>query len=323
MSHATVAPAPAVAPPPARAVSSLQARLGAEVLGTFVLTFAIIGTALYNKLSNAGLTLAVAFAGGLALVAAVAALGHVSGGHFNPAVTLGLTIIGRASWKDLLPYWVAQVVGGLLAAGALFLTLPKGITAFFQQAGVIAADKKSSFFELANTGYGTHSPIATASQGAAQTQLFVAFLIEVIVTALLVAVIIGVTDPRSKVTFAPVAIGLALFVGILVAGPLTNASLNPARSTASAIFAHQPGQLWLFWVAPLLGGAIAALFYLAFATPKPETVELSDAELADLADAEDAATITAADGADVVTDLPAPPAVPGETAPEKPADDSK
>ena len=271
MSQVTVAPAPAEAAPPARTESSLAARLGAEAFGTFGLVLAIVGVALYNRFSNGSYVFPVAIAGGLGVAALVAAVGHVSGGHFNPAVTFGLTIVGRAKWRDLVPYWLAQVVGGTAAAALLFATIPDTL--------VKALSEKStrSLFSGTANGWANHSPLSGLSSGQAQFSLTAALLAEIAVTAVFVGVIIGVTDKRAKASkVAPIAIGFALFAAIIVAGPITNASVNPARSTASAIFSTGniftfdgvAGQLWLFWVAPLVGAGIAALFYLAFAAPR-------------------------------------------------------
>ena len=275
MSQVTVAPVPAQAAPPARTESSLAARLGAEAFGTFGLVLAIVGVALYNRFSNGSYVFPVAIAGGLGVAALIAALGHVSGGHFNPAVTFGLAIAGRAKWRDLVPYWVAQVAGGTAAAGLLFATIPNSSSHSLVKA-LSEASPRSLFSATAN-GYANHSPLSALSSGQAQFSLTAALLIEVVVTAVFVGVIIGVTDLRAKASkIAPIAIGFALFAAIIVAGPITNASVNPARSTASAIFSTGniftlkgvAGQLWLFWVAPLLGAGIAALFYLAFAAPR-------------------------------------------------------
>jgi len=249
----------------------LVARLGAEAFGTFVLVLAGLGVALYAAINQSG-TLAVALAFGIAVLAGAAAVGHVSGGHFNPAVTLGAAIGGRTAWRDLLPYWIAQLVGGAVAAAVVFITIPKTLPALFQK-----ADPRELFSGVAN-GFGTHSPlygtVQTATQGAQTSEftLLTALLVEAVVTAVFVGVILGVTDRRSNKVQAPVAIGLVLSVLILVAMPVTNASLNPARSTAAAIFSDSWAfqQLWVFWVAPLVGAALAGLVYRAFAAEPAE-----------------------------------------------------
>jgi aquaporin Z len=246
---------------------SLLARLGAEAFGTFFLVLSILGVALYGRFTGAGLVLPVALAGGIALLAAIAAVGHVSGGHFNPAVTLGAAIGGRTAWRDVLPYWLAQIVGGIIASLILFATLPSAALPILQQNAVIADATKQAFISGTANGFGEHSPLAASTSGAFSFEWFSAFLIEVVVTAIFVGVILGVTDKRSNSKLAPTAIGLSLAALLLIAAPFTNGSLNPARSIAAAIFSDSwaLSQLWLFIVAPLVGAAIAALFYRAFA----------------------------------------------------------
>ena len=248
---------------------SLVARLGAEAFGTFTLVLVGLGIALYSTVSGLGGTLGVALGFGIAVLAGIIAVGHVSGGHFNPAVTLGAAIGGRTAWKDVLPYWLAQLVGGILAAAILFITIPSTLPGLLAQ-GADASSK--SFFSSVSNGYAEHSPLAVASQGQVEFSLVIALLVEIVVTAVFVGIILGATDRRSANVQAPFAIGLALAVLILVAIPVTNASLNPARSTASAIFSDSwaLSQLWLFWVAPLVGAALAGLIYRAFAAEPAE-----------------------------------------------------
>jgi aquaporin Z len=247
---------------------SLVARLGAEAFGSFAFVVAGLGIALYNGLSQAG-GLAVALGFGIALLGALVAVGHVSGGHFNPAVTLGAAIGGRTPWKDVLPYWIAQLVGAILAAAVLFLTVPKTLPSLISQGGDASA---KSFFSSVANGFGEHSPLATLSQGQVEFSTAIALLVEVVLTAVLVGVVLGSTDRRAKNIQAPFAIGLTFAVLLLVATPITNGSLNPARSTAAAVFAESwaLGQLWLFWVAPLVGAALAGLVYRAFAAEPAE-----------------------------------------------------
>ncbi|WP_241744083.1 MIP/aquaporin family protein [Cellulosimicrobium arenosum] len=245
----------------------LLARLGAEVFGTFVLVLAIVGIALYNRFTGGGLVLPVALGGGIAVLGAIAAVGHVSGGHFNPAVTLAAAIGGRTAWRDLAPYWLAQLVGGAIAGLVLFATLPSAGLETLQQGGIMAEATKQSFFSSTANGFGEHSPFAGATNGAFAFEWGSALLVEVIVTAVFAGVILGVTDRRAASKLAPVAIGLTLAAGILIAAPVTNASLNPARSFAAAIFSDSwaMSQIWLFVVGPLVGAALAGLFYRAFA----------------------------------------------------------
>jgi aquaporin Z len=206
--------------------------LTAEFIGTFTLVTAVCGAALFSA-PSAGLV-AVAFAVGLSVLAMAFAVGHVSGGHFNPAVTIGLVAAGRFDPDKALPYIVAQVIGGAAAAGVFYLVL-KGAP----------AGKWNTFTAVSNT-YG----------GAGGFSLGAVFLTEVVITALFLAVIIGSTSANAPGMFAPIAIGLSLTLFHLVAIPVSNASLNPARSTATAIFAGGDALncLWLFWVAPILGG---------------------------------------------------------------------
>ncbi|GED09008.1 MIP/aquaporin family protein [Cellulosimicrobium cellulans] len=279
---------PRLAPTEAVAVvqPSLLARLGAEVFGTFFLVLAIVGVALYTFVSQQN-ALAVGLAGGIAVIAGAAAVGNVSGGHFNPAVTLGAAIGGRTAWRDVLPYWVAQLVGAILAGLVLLATVPASLPELLGQ------DGRGGVFVATANGYGSFSSLATASQGGTEFGLVQALLIETIVTAVFVGVILGVTDKRASVQYAPVVIGLTLTALIIVAAPITNASLNPARSMASAVFAGDGDlwkQQWVFWVAPLLGAAIAGLFYRAFAFAPKQDDLLGEDRVVSLTDADDEAT---------------------------------
>jgi aquaporin Z len=239
---------------------SLAARLGAEAFGTFGLVLVILGASLYLPLNNVG-TLGVALFAGLVLAGLIAALGHVSGGHFNPAVSLGAAFSGRLSVADLLLYWVSQVFGAVLAAAILFVTIPTTLPTLLG-----AADKKA-FFGLTANGFGAHSPLSAMSSGQVTFDLKSALIIEVVATAVFVAVTIGVTSRRVATAVGPFAVGITLGAMILVTGPVTGGGVNPARSTAAALFSGGAaiGQLWLFWLAPLLGAAIVGLFALAFA----------------------------------------------------------
>jgi aquaporin Z len=230
-----------MAQPAATLTYGLTSRLIAEVFGTFVLVFSVIGTALFAS-SNTGY-LGVALAVGLAVMGSAYAVGHISGGHFNPAVTLGAAVAGRMLWKDVLPYFAAQIVGGILASSLLF-----GIAAG-ASGNFLANAQKGGF---ASNGFGAHSPEGF--------NLISVILVEVILTAVFLWVILGVTAPNSTtVGFAPLAIGLTLTVIHLVAIPVSNASVNPARSIATAIYGGGDalGQLWVFILAPLVGAAIA------------------------------------------------------------------
>ncbi len=248
------------------------ARLGAEVFGTFVLVLAGVGTAIYAGVSGVGGgLLAVALAFGIAVIAGAVTVGHISGGHFNPAVTLGAAIAGRVPWSAVVPYWLAQLVGGALAAAVLFI-----VTADLEA----LAGNERSFFSGTSNGFGEHAPIAAAAGSG--FGLMGALVIEIAVTAVFVTVILGATSERAPKELAPIAIGLTLTAMILVAAPVTNASVNPARSTATAIFSEPWAlqQLWVFWVGPLVGAAIAgAIAFVIFAprvTVVDEVITLDD-----------------------------------------------
>ena len=215
--------------------------LAAEFIGTFALVAATCGSWLFAAPAGGGLV-AVAFAIGLSVLIMGYSVGHISGGHFNLAVTIGLVAGGRCDSSKAIGYIIAQVLGGL-AAAAVFQVILSGALS----AGPSAAIKWNGFAQISNT-YG----------GANGFSMMSAFLMEVIVTALFLIVIMGSTSPRAPAGFAPLAIGVALFVLHLVSIPVTNASLNPARSTAPAILAGgvAMSQLWLFWVAPIIGGVI-------------------------------------------------------------------
>lgn len=222
----------------------LAKKLAAEFLGTFWLVFGGCGSAV---LAAAFPDLGIGFVGvslafGLTVVTMVYAVGHISGGHFNPAVTMGLFTGGRLSVGDVVPYWVAQVAGAIVAAAILY---------------VIASGHPD--FSLANgfaaNGYGEHSP--------GGYPLSSAMLIEILMTFFFLIIILGATDARAPAGFAPLAIGLALALIHLVSIPVTNTSVNPARSTGQAVFVGgwALAQLWAFWVAPLVGGALAGFVY--------------------------------------------------------------
>jgi len=230
-------------------------RLIAEFLGTFWLVFAGCGSAVlaaaYPELGIGFAGVALAF--GLTVLTMAYAVGHISGAHFNPAVTLGLWAGGRFEAKDILPYWAAQLVGALAAAAVLYV-IASGKADFSVSAG------------FASNGFGEHSP--------AGYPLVSALVIEIVLTMMFVLVIMGATDGRAPAGFAPIAIGLALTLIHLVSIPVTNTSVNPARSTGPALFVGGWAiqQLWLFWVAPLAGAVLGGLLYrLAFQTaPKPD-----------------------------------------------------
>ncbi len=221
----------------------MRHKMAAEAVGTFWLVFGGCGSAI---LAAAFPALGIGFAGvslafGLTVLTMAYAVGGISGGHFNPAVSLGLAVAGRFEWRDLLPYWIAQVFGAVMAAAALYAV----------------ATGKPGFVPggFASNGYGALSP--------GHYSLFACALIEVILTAGFLIVILGSTSRLAPDGFAPIAIGLALTLIHLVSIPVTNTSVNPARSTGVALVAQTDalGQLWLFWLAPLAGAALGALIW--------------------------------------------------------------
>ena len=222
----------------------LSNRLAAEFLGTLWLVLGGCGSAV---LAAAVPHLGIGFAGvslafGLTVLTMAYAIGHVSGCHLNPAVSLGLVVGGRFRAGDLLPYVVAQVAGAIVGAGILYL-IATGKAGFDVHAG------------FASNGYGEHSPDGYS--------LGAALLCEFVMTFLFLIVILGATDERAPSGFAPIAIGLCLTLIHLISIPVTNTSVNPARSTGPALFAGAwaLGQLWAFWVAPLAGAACAGVAY--------------------------------------------------------------
>lgn len=232
---------------------AMSARLGAEALGTFWLVFGGCGSAIYAALFLSPPTegqrvqlgigfVGVALAFGLTVMTMAYAVGHVSGAHFNPAVTIGAAVARRFEWRDVPAYVVTQVVAGLLAGAALY-----GIAS--------GKDGFDATGHMAANGYGEHSP---GGYG-----LVAVLCAEVLLTAFFLYIILGATDARAPVGFAPIAIGLGLTVIHLVSIPISNTSVNPARSTAVAFFNGNgaPGQLWLFWVAPIVGAALAGATY--------------------------------------------------------------
>ena len=220
-------------------------KLAAELIGTFWLVFGGCGSAvLAAKFPEVGIGLVgVSLAFGLTVLTMAYAIGHISGCHLNPAVTLGLWAGNRFPSREVLPYWIAQVVGALLAA----------ITLLFVASGAPGFDIAVN--GLAQNGYGDASP--------GHYSLAAGFVVEIVLTAGFLLVILGATDSRAPSGFAPIAIGLALTLIHLVSIPVTNTSVNPARSTGPALLAGGIAiqQLWLFWLAPLIGGVLGGLLY--------------------------------------------------------------
>jgi aquaporin Z len=219
-------------------------KYAAELIGTFWLTFAGCGSAvLAAAFPQVGIgLLGVSFAFGLSVVTMAYAIGHISGCHLNPAVTVGLAAGGRFPAGQIAPYVIAQVIGAILAAALLYV-IASGAAGFDLAKGFAA------------NGYGDHSP--------GKYSMVAGLVMEVIMTAMFLFVIMGATHGKAPAGFAPLAIGLALVMIHLVSIPVTNTSVNPARSTGPALFVGGWAlqQLWLFWAAPLIGGAIGGVVY--------------------------------------------------------------
>lgn len=224
-------------------------KLFAEFFGTYWLVFGGCGAAV---LAAAFPELGIGFAGvalafGLTVLTMAYAVGGISGGHFNPAVSLGLAVANRFAWKDLLPYWGAQVIGAFCAAGTLFV-IASGV-----------ADWSPGGF--ASNGYGELSPGGYSMQSA--------LVAEIVLTAAFLVIILGSTSDKVPGGFAPISIGLALTLIHLISIPVTNTSVNPARSTGVAFYAETGAstQLWLFWLAPLVGAVIGAAIWRYLLSP--------------------------------------------------------
>jgi aquaporin Z len=221
--------------------NDMQRRLIAEFIGTFWLVFGGVGSAVFAAtFPQYGIGfLGVSFAFGLTVLTMAYAVGHISGGHFNPAVTLGLWAAGRCANKHVIPYVIIQVAGGIVAAGALYM---------------IASGRADwTIQSFASNGYGDLSPGKYSMQAC--------FMAELILTFVFLVIITGTTSKGAATGFAGIPIGLALTLIHLISIPITNTSVNPARSTAPALFAggEYVSQLWLFWVAPILGAMIAGV----------------------------------------------------------------
>jgi aquaporin Z len=240
----------------------MSRRVGAEFLGTLWLVLGGCGAAvLAAGFPNLGIGfLGVAFAFGLTVLTMAYAVGHISGGHFNPAVTIGLWSAGRCPARYVIPYIIAQVIGAIVAAVILWL-IASG------KAGWVAGG-------FAANGYGDLSPGKYA--------LGSCFLIEVVMTFFFIFVIVGTTSKGAAVGFAGIPIGLALTLIHLVTIPVTNTSVNPARSTGPALFAGGPyiAQLWLFWLAPIIGAVIAGLLTRWMHEPVVETIVVEERRVA-------------------------------------------
>ena len=224
-------------------------RLSAEFFGTFWLVFGGCGSAvLAAGFPDVGIGFAgVSLAFGLTVLTMAYAVGGISGGHFNPAVSLGLAIAGRFDFKDILPYWAAQLVGGAVGAAVLYL--------------IASGHADFSAGGFASNGYDTLSPGGYS--------MLAALIAEIVLTALFLVIILGATSKAAPAGFAPLTIGLGLTLIHLISIPVDNTSVNPARSIAAALFAQNGalGQVWLFIVAPLIGGAIGAVIWRYVLSP--------------------------------------------------------
>ncbi|GHG44839.1 hypothetical protein GCM10012320_10210 [Sinomonas cellulolyticus] len=244
-----------IAVPPAAvkpAEFGVVAKLVAEAFGTFLLTFGGLGVALFSNPSSAPIP--TPFAVGLSIAVGIAAVGHISGGHFNPAVTLGLAVAGRTNWRLVPGYIASQLVGGVVGTLLLWVTvrtLPS----------LGSGNNVQTIFTQLSNGVDDLSPSKFPMAGG--------LIAEIIATAAFVAIILFVTSKRAVKGMAPWAIGLGLAVLVQAIAPITNASLNPARSTATAVFAEGSaiGQLWIFWAAPILGAVITGLIFRGFGSP--------------------------------------------------------
>jgi len=227
----------------------MSKKLMAEFVGTFWLVLGGCGSAvLAAGVADVGIGwLGVSLAFGLTVLTMAFAVGHISGGHFNPAVTLGLVLGGRHDAKELVPYWVAQVAGSVAAAAVLYVI-------------ATGAAGNTGVGGFASNGFGDASP--------EKYSMLAVLVTEIVMTAFFLIIILGATSSGAPAGFAPIAIGLGLTLIHLISIPVSNTSVNPARSTGVALFAEGPalGQLWLFWVAPLVGAALGAIIWKAMTT---------------------------------------------------------
>ncbi|NVM94004.1 aquaporin [Arthrobacter wenxiniae] len=271
--------APAAAQP-----HPLGTQVAIEALGSFFIVFVGLATALFSASTSA-----VAFGYGLALVAALVSFGNISNGYFNPAFSLAMAVAGRIKWLPMVLYVAAQTIGAVLASGVIYAVVQ-----------VIPADSTggaSKVFATLASGFDDHSPLKVPMVGV--------MIVEIVAAAVLVAVILGATHARNNTNLAPFGIGLALAVSASIALPVGNSALNPAASSAVVFLTDSwaAGQLWLFWLAPLFGAALAAAIYRTFVPPAPVPA-MDDAGAAAGADAPPSPLETLSDG--TLDALPAP-----------------
>lgn len=247
---------------------SLLARVGAEVAGTFILVILGVGTALLLSVTNNG-TLTVGLGFGIGVMIAIFAFGRISGAHLNPAVTVGSWMAGRLSGLDVVPYILGQVVGGVLAG--LFLSLGIG------SLEGIGKKQVMGFMGSVSIGWGDHAPFATSGLG---WGVFVAIAVELLATGLLMLVVLSTTAKKAHASIAPFAIGLSYAALVTWTIPFTNGALNPARATATAIYADNwaLSQLWAWWLAPIAGAALVGLLFRVFG-PAEDLVAVPSADI--------------------------------------------
>lgn len=241
-------------------VPSLGARIGAEFVGSFIVIVAIIGGGMYLGITSSSDLLALPATAGIALAVAVTTFGYLSGGHFNPAVTLGAAFARIFAWRLVLPYIAAQLMGGISAAALMFILLPNNLA-------VVTGSSLSEFYSRIANGYGEHAPIAAINTPAPlDSPAMVAFLAEALFTLMFVSVVI--LSLHRGMRHRGVLIGATFTIGLVVLGPLTGGSMNPARSLAAALFSGSwaLGQVWLFIAAPILGGILAGVLHSIFAS---------------------------------------------------------
>ncbi|GAB4084252.1 aquaporin Z [Myceligenerans cantabricum] len=264
--------------------SGVLSRLLAEAFGTFVLVLGVLSISVYNFLNATG-AVGVALTAGFAYAAALIAVGHVSGGWFNPAITLAQAIAGRVTWAEVPLYWIAQLVGGFAAGAVVFATLPDKLHE------LIGKDNAAGLFVDAANGWGDHSPLYTLSQGGATFNMLQTGIVEVVVSAVLAGIALAVGTRNRAMMAAGGGFGLAALT--ITAYPVAGAGMNPVRSSVAAVFAQDwggvSGQVWMFWLAPLVGAGIAALFAVAFGSQgAPVEVDVYGAQpAADASDDED------------------------------------
>ncbi|MBL0884741.1 MIP/aquaporin family protein [Myceligenerans indicum] len=265
MANAYAVPDGALDAPSETYGSGTLSRVLAEAFGTFVLVLGVLGIGVYSFLNQSG-TIGIALTAGFAYAAALIAVGHVSGGWFNPAITLAQAIAGRVPWAEVPLYWIGQLIGGFAAGGLIVATIPDKLHE------LLGKEDKWDLYAGAANGWGDFSPLSVLSQGGATFNLFQAGIVELIASAALAGIALGAGTKSRGVMAAAGGAGLAVLT--VVTYPVTGAGLNPVRSTVAAVFANDwggvSGQVWLFWVAPLVGAGIAALFAVAFGSQEPD-----------------------------------------------------